>query len=137
MKTLLIGFVIAITFNMCDSDTIAPKKLVGKWAPAYQIQNKNADGTWGPWTTINTFVALPTIEFTSKGDFLTEGNPGAGCCYAGNKFTVSDNVITFTENKSCPEVRCAKYTEWIIQRLDSDTLVTEVFNSRSKYSRAK
>lgn len=137
MKTILIGFVVAISLNMCGSDSIAPKKLVGKWAPAYQIQNKNADGTWSTWTTINTLLALPTIEFTEKGEFLTNGNPGAECCYAGNKFTVSDNVITFTEGKYCPGVRCEKYTEWVIQQLDSDTLVIEIANSRNKYIKAK
>ncbi len=137
MKLLIVALSLAFLLDTCDSKVIEPKELIGKWNPTYQIQNKNPDGRWGPWSTINTFVALPQMEFTRNGDFLRDGKPGADCCSAGNKFTVANNVITFTDLKSCPQVKCMDCSKWTINQLDSDTLVIEVCDSRSKYSRGK
>ena len=137
MKLLFVAFSLAFILDTCDSKTIQPQKLIGKWNPAYQVQNKASDGSWDKWTTINTFAALPPIEFTADGNFLRDGKPGADCCSAGNKFTVSDNIITFSEFKSCPQVKCKDCSKWTINQLDSDTLVVEVCDTRSKYFRSR
>jgi hypothetical protein len=137
MKPLYTLLGIVLFFIACEADIIIPEKLLGKWDPTYQIQTKTSDGNWGPWTIINTLVPLPTIEFTPKGRFLTDGKDGGDCCYAGNKFTVSNNIITFSDIKSCPQMSCSNCIQWGIQRLDSDTLVLEACNTRSKYVRAK
>jgi hypothetical protein len=137
MKKIYFAFGIVITLIACKSDAIVPEKLIGEWNPAYQIQYKTSDGIWGSWTTFNTFAALPPIEFTAKGNFLRDGKPGAECCTAGNKFTVSSNTIIFSDLMSCPQMSCLPISKWEIQRLDADTLVVEMASTRSKYSRSK
>ncbi|GAB3507206.1 hypothetical protein [Emticicia fontis] len=138
MKLLFVAISLAFIFDTCDSKKIIkPEALIGRWNPSYQLQTKNADGSWGPWATINTLVALPSMEFTSHGDFLRDGKPGADCCSAGNKFTVANNIITFSDLKSCPQVKCMDCSKWTINQVDSDTLVIEVCDSRSKFSRDK
>lgn len=137
MKIVFLAFIMALALDTCQSDSISPNKLVGVWNPAYQMQNKNPDGTWGKWSTINTFAALPSMEFTIDGKFLQDGKPGADCCSAGNKYTVAENIIKFSDFKDCPQVRCMDCRNWTILELDSDTLVIEVCDSRSKYTRNK
>lgn len=127
----------ALIFVACESKLIAPEKLVGVWWPTYQMQTKESNGKWGPWTTINTLVALPNMEFTIEGRFLRDGKDGADCCTAGNKYAVSENIITFSETKSCPQVSCANCNDWKIVNLNDDTLILEVCSSRSKYVRGK
>lgn len=116
---------------------ISPVEIVGKWAPTYMVQNKNTDGSWSNWTTINTLVALPVIEFTSDGRYLTDGKPGATCCYAGNRYSISGNTIDFTERLGCPNVDCIPYAGWIIYSLKDNTLILEMNNTRSKYTKTK
>ena len=122
----------------CTSKGINPTEIVGKWAPNYLLQTKNADGSWGDWVTINTLIALPVIEFTSDGRYLTDGKPGANCCYAGNKYSISGNTIDFTERFGCPTVDCTPYAGWIIYSLKDDKLVLEINNgARNKYTKIK
>jgi hypothetical protein len=134
----LTTLIISLLLIACASkEDIAPTTLVGKWAPTYMRQTKNADGTWGNWATINTLVALPVIEFTSDGRYLTDGKPGANCCYAGNKYSISGNTIDFTEQLSCPNVDCVAYSAWIIYSLKDNVLILETDTIRSKYIKIK
>ena len=122
----------------CTSKDINPKEIVGKWAPNYMLQTKNADGSWGDWVTINTLIALPVIEFTSDGRYLTDGKPGANCCYAGNKYSISGNIIDFTERfDDCSNFDCIPYAGWIIYSLKDNKLILEINNTRSKYTKTK
>ena len=92
----IITLMISLLLIACTSkEDITPTTIIGKWAPTYMLQTKNADGSWGDWATINTLVALPVIEFTGDGRYLTDGKPGANCCYAGNKYSISGNTINF------------------------------------------
>jgi len=136
MKRLILSISITIGLLSCQSD-ISPKKLIGVWAPTYQIQNKEANGKWGRWITINTLMAIPDMEFTASGDFLRDGKPGAACCSAGNKYTLSGNTITFSEIKDCPNVDCSLSYQWKIHELTSKFLILEFGESRSKYARVK
>lgn len=134
----LITLFISLLLIACTSKDINPKEIVGKWAPNYMLQTKNADGSWGDWVTINTLIALPVIEFTSDGRFLTDGKPGANCCYAGNKYSISGNTINFTEKLNCPNISCVSNSGWIIYSLKSDTLILETNNgARNKYTKTK
>lgn len=134
----LTTLIISLLLIACTSkEDIAPTTIVGKWAPTYMLQNKNADGSWGDWATINTLIALPVIEFTNDGRYLTDGKPGANCCYAGNKYSISGNIIDFTERLGCPNVDCIPYAGWIIYSLKDDTLILEINNTRSKYTKTK
>jgi hypothetical protein len=137
MKRLSIIFGFLATISACKSDIIVPEKLIGKWNHAYQVQYKTSDGTWGPWNTFVTIAAIPPIEFTAKGKFLRDGKPGAECCTAGNKFTVLNNTIIFSDLKNCPQMSCLPESRWEITRLDSDTLVVETMSIRNKYIRIK
>lgn len=134
----LTTLIISLFLIACASkEDIVPTQIVGKWAPAYILQTKNADGTWGDWTTINTLIAIPVIEFTSDGRFLTDGKPGANCCYAGNKYSISENTIDFTERLSCPNVDCVAYSAWTIYSLKNNVLILETGTIRKKYTKTK
>ncbi len=134
----LTTLIISLLLIACTSkEDIAPTTIVGKWVPAYMLQNKNADGTWGEWTTINTLIAIPVIEFTSDGRYLTDGKPGANCCSTGNKYSVSGNTIDFTERLSCPNVDCIPYFAWTIYSLKDDMLILGTNNARTKYTKTK
>ena len=137
MKTFIKLLIIGFAFAACQKDAVVPEKLVGVWNHAYQTQNKKSDGTWGPWTTFVTITAIPPIEFTANGRFLRDGKEGAECCTAGNRFTVVNEKIIFSDVKSCPPMSCLPCSEWGIPRLDSDTLVVEECMNRSKYFRSK
>ncbi len=137
MKTFTKIFMFAFAFAACQKDAVVPEKLVGKWNHTYQIQTKTTDGSWSQWQYISTFAALAPIEFTANGRFLRDGKDGAECCSAGNKFTVVNEKIIFSDLKSCPYASCMPCSEWGIPRLDTDTLVVESCGTRVKYSRAK
>ncbi|MFD2520450.1 hypothetical protein [Emticicia soli] len=137
MKSLICIFGLTFLLFACDSSKIKPKEIIGEWANAYQIQTKNADGKWGPWSYVTIYVALPNIEFTRDGKFLRGGQPGADCCSAGNLYTISNNVIKFSDFLSCPQVRCMDCHEWTINTLKDDTLILESCNTRTKYIKAK
>jgi len=137
MKQLFVTLLLITVIVACNSKYISPEKLVGKWSPAYQIQKKNAEGNWSEWSAIDTYPALPDIEFTIDGKFLVDGQPGAGCCSSGNKYTVSGNTIIFSEFASCPNFRCMPCYEWEVKELNAQTLVLESCNNRRKYAKAK
>ncbi|MEA5137609.1 hypothetical protein [Arcicella rigui] len=148
MKILSLSVAILMLISSCKSvDEVTPNKensskvsaseLVGKWSPTY-IQKSKAEGA--TWTTINTLVALPVIEFTADGNFLSDGKPGADCCgWVGNKYSYQDNKITFSDFKPCPDVMCIALAcdGWKVHQLQSDTLVIEDCLSYSKFVRTK
>lgn len=132
-----ITLIIAIFLIACTSkEDIAPQSILGKWAPTYITQTRQADGTFDAWHTINTFMALPVLEFTSDGKFLRDGQPGGACCSSGNKYSVSGDKILFDERPVCPTVKCALF-DWTIIEIKGDTLILEEFNTRNKYVKTK
>ncbi len=135
MKKLVVALGITIGLLSCQSD-ISPKKLIGEWSPTYEMQQKE-NGKWGKWVTINTLMAIPNIEFKASGAFLRDGKPGAECCSAGNKYTVKDKTIFFSDLKDCPNVSCVTGPQWTIYQLDSKVMVIGSAESRSKYLRVK
>jgi hypothetical protein len=141
MKTIALITLTIILFIACTSkETIEPAttNIVGKWNPTYMTQTKNTDGTWTPFYTINTFVALPTYEFTSDGRFLRDGTDGADCCASGSKFSVVDKVIAFTERQVCPNVKCIQCDNWQVVEIKNDTLILEeCARVRNKFVRIK
>lgn len=126
-KMKLITPIISILLMACTSkESIIPSTgIVSKWSPIYFTQTKNADGKWEPFIRINTLVALPVYEFTSDGRFLRDGKEGADCCTSGNKYTILDNKITFTERQTCPTVKCVSCDNWAIIEIKNDTLILE------------
>lgn len=144
MKAIAIFFSILLVACTSKEDSLLLSEsslnvsIVGKWAPTYFTQTKNADGTFGEWHRINTFVALPVYEFTSDGQFLTDGKPAANCCFAGNKYSVAVNKISFTETKNCPEALCmACPSSWTISEIKGDTLILEECMARNKFVKTK
>lgn len=140
MKIIIPLVVISLLFHACNWNDIKPKKLQNKWQPTYLIQNKDAEGNWGPWVTLDSVeigVPLPVIEFTADGRFLRDGKNGAECCRAGNKYRVSGNKIIFSDTKSCPLVYCVECERWIIEKLETDTLELEQCYTKFKYFRQK
>ncbi|MEA5404031.1 hypothetical protein VB776_13965 [Arcicella sp. DC2W] len=116
---------------------VSADKLVGKWNPTYIQKGKSVDAKW---ETINTLVALPTIEFTADGKFLSDGKPGADCCgWVGNKYTFKDSKIIFSDFNPCPDVACIAIAcdGWTVQKIESDTLVLESCFNVSKFVKAK
>ncbi len=111
--------------------------IVGKWAPTYLTQSKQANGTFGAWGTIATFAPLPVYEFTNDGRFLRDGKPGGACCASGNKYSVAGSKIKFDELPDvCLTARCT-VNDWIIIEIKGDTLILEEYYARNKYVRNK
>jgi hypothetical protein len=134
LTTLIISFLLMA----CTSKDIDPTSIVGKWSPTYITQTKNADGTWESFHKINTFVALPVYEFTSDGRFLRDGKDGADCCTSGSKYSITNNIITFTERQICPTIKCISCDNWAIVEIKNDTLILEeCARVRNKYVRIK
>ncbi len=125
----------------CKSkEEIDPNSLVNKWVATGQIQSKNADGTWSDWYELEILTAVPVSiwEFTSDGRFLRDGKDGGTCCFAGNKYSVMGNKITFTElPPPCPNVFCVACTDWSFNLSNKDTLTITQCTIRNKYSRVK
>lgn len=120
-----------------NSSKVSASELVGKWAPTYMYKSKEAGAVW---TTINTLVALPVIEFTANGKFLSDGKPGADCCgFVGNSYSLKDNRITFSDFSRCPNVACVTITcdGWGVQKIENDTLVIETCSSYGKFVKTK
>jgi len=80
MRLNLCLIVVLFFLISCDTEMVNPNKLVGKWDNTNQIQQKGSDGKWSDWITINTFVALPQLEFTKDGKILYDGKPSESCC---------------------------------------------------------
>jgi hypothetical protein len=134
----LITIIMFLLLIACTSkEEIVPNTIIGKWAPTYITQTKQADGTFDAWHTINTLVALPIYEFTSDGRFLRDGKPGETCCSSGNKYSVSGSKINFTELSVCPNVKCALCEYWSIIEIKGDTLILDECFARNKYIKTK
>ncbi len=114
---------------------ITASSLVGKWSPTYLTLMPS-----GQFEQINTFAALPEIEFTANGKFLSDGKPGADCCgFVGNSYQLNENKIKFSDFKTCPEVTCiAMVCEgWVAESIENDTLTLKDCFGTSKYVRTK
>jgi hypothetical protein len=147
MKTSFIGMLLAVTalVGACTSVEVAPDTktvaesssfLIGKWLPTYIVQNAGET----KWTTIQTFAALPTYEFTSTGKFLVNGKATEECCpRVGKTYSAKDGQITFSDFNSCPNVACIAlaYDPWKFSQGTGDTLILQETTSRAKYIRAK
>ncbi len=136
---LLTLFILLLVIACNSKDSIMPTTdIVGKWSPTYITQTKNVDGTWEPFHTINTLMALPVYEFTSDGRFLRDGKDGADCCTSGSKYSITNNIITFTERQTCPTVRCMSCENWTVIEIKNDTLILEeCARVRNKFVRIK
>ena len=136
MKPIIL--ILSFLLIACASkEDITPSSIIGKWAPTYMLQNKNPDGSFGAWYSINTFAPLPVYEFTNDGRFLLDGKPGASCCNSGNSYYVLKNEIIFSDLLSCPTVKCAGLPKWKIIEIKNDTLILEGYNGRSKHVKIK
>ena len=141
MKKLLLHMLFFSALISCKSDDINPSDLIGKWGFTGLVQSKNTDGTWSQWREYPFFCIWAgydfKYEFTSDGNFLRDGQPGADCCDTGNKFRVVNNEINFSDFLPCPTVRCAKPQNWIIVQIKEDTLILEKYFIRNKYIKIK
>jgi hypothetical protein len=139
MKKSPLFILIFLMLFSCKSSEIDPTSIVGKWAFTGITQSQNADGTWTPWHVNQIFcirACYPdSYEFTSDGRYLTDGKPGASCCYAGNKYSLYRNMITFSELLNCPTVKCVKCDFWVIDKVDADTLILNQCYFKNKYVR--
>ncbi|MEA5257073.1 hypothetical protein VB264_04695 [Arcicella aquatica] len=138
MKKILVLMILCFfSLISCKSDIATePKSIVGKWIATGQMQTKNTDGGWSDWYVPQTLVAVPVSiwEFTSDGRFLRDGKAGGTCCFAGNKYLVSGNKISFTELASpCAAVFCMNCNNWSFEFTNKDTLVLKECFSRSKF----
>lgn len=141
MKTPYYYILLLAILASCKSkEEIDPNSLVNKWLSTGQMQSKKADGTWSDWYVPQTFAAvIPSVwEFTKKGDFLRDGKPGGDCCFVGNKYSLSDNVITFSDPKNCPTVDCGFICNTLkIEQLKNDTLVLMQCSTKNQFVRVK
>ena len=136
----LITFTILIMIS-CKSIHIDPNGIIGKWQFTGIAQHQNSDGNWTPWRVNPTLLKTnPSIfEFTNDGYFLRNGKNGADCCFFGNKYTVKEHKISFSETLNCPNVDCSARADCLlIKEIKGDTLILEYCgNLRNKLVRIK
>lgn len=141
MKILCLSLISFLIFLSCKTkEDIAPDGLVGKWVATGLTQSMNQDSTWSAWRVNPTFAAVtPSIwEFTNNGKFLRDGKPAAECCFAGNRYAVSGNKITFTEIEGdCANFRCITCYDWDFTKESDDTLVLRQCTTRNQFVRVK
>ncbi len=132
------GILLFVTLAFsCQQIYTSPQKLIGKWDNTYYVQTLDSTGKWSDWTLINTFAALPQLEFTSEGKILWDGKPSTSCCsylsYAlkGNKIHLSDPAAS---DALC---NCAACDVWEIEKLTDEILEIDMCYSKVRYSRAK
>ncbi|MEA5404030.1 hypothetical protein VB776_13960 [Arcicella sp. DC2W] len=142
MKTLCLSLISFFVLLSCKSkEEIAPNGLVGKWVATGFTQSMSQDSTWSTWRVNPTFAAAkPSIwEFTNNGKFLRDGKPAAECCFAGNRYAVSGNKITFTEYPDCSNVYCyyCGINYWEFSKPTNDTLIIQQCFTRNQFVRVK
>ncbi len=139
MKKLPLFTLLFIALIACKSNDINPSDIIGKWDFTGLTQSQNADGSWTPWRVNPTLLKTTQsiYEFTNDGNFSRNGQPGADCCNAGNKFRIANNEIIFSDFLICPAVKCSKPQNWIINEIKGDTLILEMYSIRNKYVRIK
>jgi hypothetical protein len=138
MKILFVSLVVAGLFMGCTTAHISPEDIIGKWNNAYQIQSKDENGKWSQWTTINTLVALPTLEFTTDGKILWDGKQSDFCCVPRTYTIKKGNVIAYSSGtSSCETVDCVEYKDWVVERLKNDTLEINQYYTKVRYLRGK
>ena len=139
---VIFAFFFIWIFSCNTKEDIEPTQttLVGKWTATGRMQSQNADGTWSDWYVLETFAAVPVSiwEFTSDGRFLRDGKAGAECCFAGNKYSVSGNEISFTDlAKPCMGIFCINCKNWSYKLPDADTLILDECYVKKEYYRVK
>ena len=139
---VILAFFFLWIFSCKTKEDIEPNPtgLVGKWVDTGRMQSQNADGTWSYWYVLETFAAVPVSiwEFTSDGRFLRDGKAGAECCFAGNKYAVSGNEITFSElAQPCMGIFCINCKNWSYELTDSNTLILNECYVKKEYHRMK
>lgn len=138
MKIVNSVFLILLLMS-CESINVGQSatNIKGVWSHTY-LQRTKSGNSWGNWEQINTFAALPNLEFRANGDFLMGDKPGgAECCQPGNTYKIEDTKIIFNDQKNCPNVSCLTMCNWDINAIKGDTLILQQCNSMSKYVRVK
>lgn len=140
--SVILAFLFLWVFSCKTKENIDPNPtgLVGKWVDSGRLQSQNTDGTWSYWYTLLTFAAVPVSvwEFTKDGKFLIDGKDGGACCFAGNKYVVSGQDITFgTFAPPCANVLCKSCTNWTFKLSHKDTLVLEQCSIRKEFYRTQ
>ncbi len=143
MKNLLAYILLIFNVSFCEkTETIMDSSsIIGKWQPTYEVQNLQPDGTWSEWITINTFVAVPTYEFTKDGRFLQDGKVVETCCNPGSKYKLVGQKLTFeyVNAPDCRTVKCADANTKTIELLDEKNLILIESSDRvkNKYRRVE
>ncbi|WP_304236148.1 hypothetical protein [Jiulongibacter sediminis] len=111
--------------------------LIGDWDYGYEIRERKADGSWDEWHTIQTYVLVPSVSFTTDGRLLYAGETSTACC-TFKKYSLKDNVIKLQDLVSCPYVDCAYCDEWKVISIDDNVLILEKCDIiQEKYTRAQ
>lgn len=143
MKNLFAYILLIFNVSFCEKTEtiISNPSIIGQWQPTYEVQNLQSDDTWGEWITINTFVALPTYEFTKEGRFLLDGKVVETCCNPGSKYKQFSQKLTFEyiNAPDCKTVKCADANTKTIELLDDKNLILIESSDRikNKYRRVQ
>ncbi len=127
MKTLFFTLCLSLFILSCKQDSqsiITPENIVGTWLPTYE----KFDEIEKKWVSIKTTSPLPGLSFGADSSFSMLYSLGFTeyCCgIIGNKYTIEDKKIKFTDRITCPNVKCAQDTTcdgWTIRKLEGDIL---------------
>ncbi|MFT4735860.1 MAG: hypothetical protein ACI9K1_002824 [Arcticibacterium sp.] len=135
MKIVLLTLVALFILN-CGMFNKNSKLLLGKWDNSYQIRQKDSIGVWSEWQTINTFVALPQLEFTANGKILWDGKLVTECGLFLSYQLVKDEIelSATTPSERCNYTNCQK---WEIEKLTDEVLEMNSCDSKVRYFRAQ
>jgi hypothetical protein len=137
MKNWLYFSILFLGILSCDSNTVSPNELIGKWSHTYFVQTKEQNGKWSEWHQINTLVALPTLEFTAKGKILWDGRPTTSCCQYLS-YTIDNAHIKLSDlTEATALCNCALCDSWKIEKLTEDTLELEQCFGKVRYTKTK
>ncbi len=126
MKHILI-LTIFFSICACKKDDSKPSLLHKTWNFSYKTRQKDKDGNFGPWLTINTLVAVMPIEFKPNGDYLVAGKKSISCCDFG-RYTIKNNIINLFSGSEtgCELVACPLPCNiFEIKTITKDSLVLE------------
>ena len=121
MKTIAL-FCLVLLLNSCSTEQMIPREdLIGTWEPTYEIRQKDENGKWTDWQTINTYILIPSITFTADGKLLWNGVAANGCC-SFTTYDLNGSDITLGGLITCPNVKCKICPTWKIIRLEENIL---------------
>lgn len=131
MKYLLI-ITLFFGISACKKDEVKPEMLQKTWNFGYKTKQKDKNGNFGHWATINTLVAVQPIAFKPNGEFWVENKKATGCCSCG-RYKLTKKIITyyepFNDGDNCGLYDCSSCSTNKVIFINKDSLFLQNANT--------